>query len=110
MEWIIRYYKEESGNIPVIEYMQTLPIKQRARIRKTIDLLEKYGVSEPFFKTKKLRGCDRLWQIRISYSRIIYFLHIRETIILLHGFTKKSNKTPVRELKIALKRMKKIIE
>ena len=47
--------------------------------------------------------------LRARYSsndiRIIYFLCLRNKFILLHGFKKKKNYTPKKELETARKRM-----
>jgi phage-related protein len=41
--------------------------------------------------------------------RILYFAHKEKTFVLLHGFVKKTNKTPDEAIKIAENRMKEII-
>ena len=46
-----------------------------------------------------------LWELRVRFgndiSRIFYFLHIHGTFVLLHGFVKKSEQTPISELEKA---------
>jgi len=56
---------------------------------------------------KKLTGTP-LWEIRIlgeNNARILFVTHIGKQIVLLHAFIKKSNKTPAKEIAIALKRL-----
>lgn len=66
----------------------------------------------PFLKPpdiKKLR--DKLYELRIpgkSKVRIFYAI-MKGEYYLLHAFMKKSQKTPTRELKVAIDRMGKII-
>jgi phage-related protein len=43
---------------------------------------------------------------KTGISRILYFTHTGKKFVLLHGFTKKTNKTPQREIEIAEERMK----
>lgn len=47
-----------------------------------------------------------LWELRVRFSsdhvRIFYILFSRDTFVLLHGFRKKSNKTPPKELERAM--------
>jgi phage-related protein len=43
---------------------------------------------------------------KTGISRILYFTHAGRKFILLHGFAKKTNKTPRREIEIAEERMK----
>ena len=49
-----------------------------------------------------------LFELRVKASRIFYCFKPGRVIVLLHGFTKKSQKTPQREIEIALKRMEEI--
>jgi len=108
MKWNVEYYIKVNGESPVRDFIKTLPPKHGAKVLWEIDLLEKLGTSikEPYaasIKSKKYKG---LWELRIQQgsdaSRVFYFLPIGNTFILLHGFIKKSNETPVSELKRAL--------
>ncbi|MDR1764537.1 MAG: type II toxin-antitoxin system RelE/ParE family toxin [Lachnospiraceae bacterium] len=55
-------------------------------------------------KGEKYKG---LWELRIQQgsdiSRIFYFLTIGNKFVLLHGFLKKTTKTPQAELDTALR-------
>ncbi len=57
---------------------------------------------------KKLKGHPGLLELIYKYRknayRIFYFFS-GTTIILLHGFLKKTEKTPIREIELAKKRM-----
>jgi len=81
----------------------------RSKIALSILLIKNQG---PFLKPpyiKKLQ--DKLYELRISgitQIRIFYTIHHSE-YYFLHAFKKKSQKTPSKELKIALDRMGKII-
>lgn len=83
----------------------------RAKAIKLIDLLSEYGVllKEPY--TKQLRGKIRELRIKDSQGavRILYFTFTGKRFILLHGFIKKTDKTPEREIEIAEKRMNDFI-
>ena len=71
-------------------------------------MLEKFGINltEPYVKPIEGDKYKGLWELRIqqgnNISRIFYFLSIENTFVLLHGFLKKSQKTPKRELNLAL--------
>jgi phage-related protein len=62
-------------------------------------------VSEKYLK--KLEGTDGLFEIRIEYGgdifRIFCFFDEGKLVILLNGFAKKTQKTPRREIKRALR-------
>jgi len=108
VSWNVDYYIKENGESPVEEFIDSLPPKHIAKVLWEIELLQKLGtnIKAPFaspIKGKKYKG---LWELRIQQgsnaSRIFYFLPVRNTFILLHGFLKKTNKTPALELERAL--------
>lgn len=57
---------------------------------------------------------DKLWELREESStniyRVLYLFFSGRRIILLHGFQKKSQRTPRREIDTALARLKRLIE
>ncbi|MBN1369085.1 MAG: type II toxin-antitoxin system RelE/ParE family toxin [Dehalococcoidaceae bacterium] len=104
--WNIEYYEPEKGPPPVKEFIESLEVKSRAKVARTLDLLEQFGINlgAPF--TKYLQ--KQLWELRIrqgsEQQRIIYFLHTGQTFVLLHGFTKKTSSIPRTAIRLALKR------
>jgi phage-related protein len=74
------------------------------------DLLTEYGlnVREPY--VKPITRSRKLFEIRIkdrqNIHRVFYFAFTGRKLVLLHGFTKKTEKTPSREIEIAQTRMK----
>lgn len=109
MDWQVEYYKKENGKIPVVEYLLTLNAKMRAKAFSEIELLENHGTAlrEPYAKPIKGEKYKDLFELRIKFSsdisRIFYFTFKNNTFVLLHGFTKKSDKTPEKELDKALR-------
>ena len=109
MSWQIEYYKKENGQIPVLDYLLTLPPKIRAKAFSEIELLEKHGsdLREPYTKPIKGEKYRDLFELRIKFSsdisRIFYFAYLGDRFVLLHGFTKKSEKTPSGELDRAIR-------
>lgn len=101
--WSIIFYEKPDGTIPVQEFLDKLPIKHQAKALRDIDILEKYGttLTEPHVKHIK----NKLWELRIKsasdISRIFYFIPLGERIVLLHGFVKKTQKTPSKEIETA---------
>lgn len=103
----IKFYSTSSGREVVMEFLDSLPRKLKAKAFQEIDLLAEYGtkLKEPYVK-----HIDKdLWELRIQFSsdiaRIFYFVMQKDQIILLHGFVKKTNKTPTSEIATARKRM-----
>ena len=109
MNYNIEFYQKENGRVPVSEYLITLSVKIRAKAILEIELLEKHGtdLKEPYVKSIQGKKYQGLWELRIKFSsdaaRILYFVFERDTFVLLHVFTKKTNKTPVQELEKAVR-------
>lgn len=98
----------ENNYSPVKEFMDLLDYKTRAKLLKIINYIKKYGVNSVPKYTKKLTGTN-LWELRTLgkiNARIIYFTSRNNTIILLHGFIKKSQKTPKNDIEIAKNRLR----
>jgi len=110
-KWKIELYKTESGEYPVLNYIQSLSPKQRTKIERGIDLLELYGIFLPFPYKRKILGYryKNLWELRIRFGenrfRIVYFLYRENIFILVNAFSKKERKGPKNELEIARSRM-----
>jgi len=111
MTFEIIFYEKENGQNPVKEFLISLPKKHSAKAYWSIELLEKFGtnLTEPYIKPIKRDKYKGLWELRIKFasdiSRIFYFMPVGNTFVLLHGFVKKTEGTPVGELEIAKKYM-----
>ena len=109
MEWQVEYYKKENGIIPAIDYLLSVDAKMRAKAFSEIELLEKHGLElrEPYVKPIKGTLYKGLFELRVKFasniSRIFYFTYRQKTFVLLHGFTKKTENMPHRELDRALR-------
>ena len=111
MDWIIDYYKDAQGNEPAKEFLNSLSITARAKAMRLIEFLSERGVllKEPY--TRQVKGKIRELRIKDMQGaiRILYFTYTGRRFILLHGFIKKTEKTPEREIEIAEKRMNDFI-
>ena len=111
MKWHIEYYTNPDGKSPIKDFIDSLPLKAKARTVKSLDLLESYGIQmgEPHVKNVG----RKLWELRVKAEEGIFrfFFTVKKNriIILLHGFQKKSERIPKRELGIAIRRMKEIV-
>jgi len=100
------FYKSDSGNEPVREWLKKLPKSDRQEIAKDIRKAE-YGwpIGMP--------TCDSieagLWEIRTNLDQRIarvFFCVIEGSMLLLHGIIKKSQKPPKIDLDTARSRRK----
>lgn len=95
------FYKTESGKEPVREWLKDIPKGDRQVLGEDIKTAQ-YGwpLGMPLIR-KIERG---LWEVRSNISAGIarvFFTVMDKTMILLHGFVKKSQKTPQDELDTA---------
>jgi len=112
MEYKVKMYEKSDKKIPVLDFILGLNPKQQAKIYREIDLLEKFGSDLHYPHVDSIKG-DKykgLLELRIEFSsnifRIFFFLYQVNNAILLHGIVKKKQKTPSKELDVALERMK----
>ena len=101
--FIVNYYKDVKGNVPIKRFIESLDYKLKPKAFGCIELLEQYGnrLGMPF--SRYLR--DDIYELRISQGnnsiRLLYFYYAGGIIILTHGFIKKAQKTPKREIEKA---------
>lgn len=112
MDWVVEYYRDSKGKEPVAEFIDALSNEARAKVFRTIKLLKDYGVllKEPY--TRQVKSKIRELKIRDSGGaiRIFYFTFTGKRLILLHGFVKKTEKTPLKQIEMAEKRMNDFID
>ena len=97
----VKLYQRANGKIPVQEYIKALRNeKEEDKVLEYIKLLKKEGLSLNSQYIKKIIGTE-LWELRPRNNRILFFCFTNDTFILLHSFTKKSQKTPIKEIETA---------
>jgi phage-related protein len=84
----------------------------RQRFLRIVELIEKHGIAamhEPH--VKHLEG--RLWEMRMKgrdgIARAIYVTATAVRVVVVHAFTKKTQKTPARALELARARAKEVV-
>ena len=103
------FYALASGRQPVREWLKKLDVEDRKLIGEDIKDVEfSWPIGMPLCRSL---GAG-LWEVRSQLSggriaRIIFCVH-QGRMVLLHGFMKKTQKTPPREIELAAKRMKEI--
>lgn len=104
------YYKNDHGESPITIFLDSLNKSQQAKLIRIFSTIEEYGLLSILPHIKKLAGYP-LWEIRIlgkDSIRILYIEQHKDRIVILHGFIKKNNKTPRREIQIAMKRLENL--
>ncbi len=104
----IRMYWNQRGDRPVEEVLGEVDPKSRRKIAARLELLAQEGpnLRRPYADLlvapiRELRiGLGRL------EHRILYYFVLKDVVILLHAFLKKTDAVPQKEIDIALERMK----
>ncbi|MCC7352151.1 MAG: type II toxin-antitoxin system RelE/ParE family toxin [Anaerolineae bacterium] len=105
-EWTTEFYLEDDGTSPVAEFLDSLDLKTRARFRWSMEQLRLRHIQAREPLARHLEG--DLWELReesmTNIYRVFYFFFTGRRIVFLHGFQKKTQKTPHRELEVARRR------
>jgi phage-related protein len=104
MAWVV-----ETLNAIVDEELAALPADMRARFVRIAELIEAVGlpnVRQPH--VKHIVGA--LWEIRLKgragVARALYVTVVQQRVVVVRVFVKKTQKTPVGEIDIAMERAK----
>lgn len=103
------FYQSGAGREPVREWLKALDAEDRKVIGEDIATVE-YGwpIGMPICRPLG----QGLWEVRSTLrnnriARVIFGI-VRNQMILLHGFIKKTQQTPDEDLSLARKRLKEI--
>lgn len=105
---LVVFYATESGKEPVRDWLQSLSQEDKKQIGEDIKTVQ-FGWPLGLPLIRKLDS--DLWEVRSRLSnriaRIIFTVE-SSYMVLLHGFIKKSQKTPQNELRLAKERLAKL--
>jgi len=105
--WSIEFYLTASGASPVEEFLSGLDPKTVARFDWSIEQLRVRNVQAGEPLVRHLEG--KIWELRresqTTIYRLLYAFLPERRIMLLHGFVKKTQKTPRREIETAQARL-----
>jgi len=108
----IRYYETPSGRSPVEEFLLALPEETRLEIADALVLLESGQRLEMPLSRNLSNIRPGLHELRIrdksGQVRVVYYIKKAEAVYLVHGFRKKTQTIPRRELDVIMKRLKEI--
>ena len=104
MSETITFYRTVDGKCPVQEFLDSLSSKTAQKVAWVLSLVEELDVV-PSTYFKKLVSTEEIWECRIQLGsnayRIFCFFDGNSVVVLTHGLTKKTQKTPQREIERA---------
>ena len=105
MSWSI-YYHDEA----VKSFVRELPAGLLARYLRLTDMMLEFGANLGMPHTRAMS--DGLFELRVKgkegIARVFYCTLVGQRIVMLHGFAKKSQQTPPKELKLARQRLAEV--
>lgn len=98
-------YTRPNGHNEFEEFYNSLPVKDRNKLRATIEMIEEAGI-QAAIQLEWIKKIDsEINEIRSKVSsniqRALYFHVKNNQYIITHGFTKKTPKTPIKEIERA---------
>jgi len=106
MTWAVEFL-----NADVRGELEVLPVDVRASFERIVRLVHAFGlerIHEPYIK--HIDG--PIWEMRLKgkdgIARALYVTAIGRRVVVVRVFVKKTQKTPGREIKIALERAKEV--
>jgi phage-related protein len=106
MAWVVEFLNDE-----VRLALNELPVDIRASFERIVHMIESHGLElmrEPY--VKHLEG--PVWEMRMKgkdgIARAAYVTATGRRVVVVHVFSKKTQKTPRREIELALRRTKEV--
>ncbi len=101
---LLVFYRTEKGQCPVDQFLDSLPAKVAKKVAWVLKLVQELDIV-PTQYFKKLSGTDEIWECRMVFGgntyRILGFFQGSNSLVLTHGFAKKTPKTPADEIRHA---------
>ncbi len=99
-------YREQSGRVPLVEWIEKLPTQHRRKCRVAIQRLQNRGSQIRFPHAQHLR--NGIFELRTRFGkvryRLFYFWHGDTGAVITHGIVKKTGAVPERDIATALQR------
>ncbi|MBI4842733.1 MAG: type II toxin-antitoxin system RelE/ParE family toxin [Nitrospirae bacterium] len=100
----VTFYKTADGKCPLEVFLDSLSGRTAQKVTWVLSLLEELEVV-PSSYLKKLVNTEEIWECRVQHGsnsiRMLCFFADNSSVVLTHGFFKKSRKTPMKEIERA---------
>jgi phage-related protein len=109
---IVSFYTPVGKTSPIVEFLDSCTDSLRNKIVRQLKYVEEFGLTPAIPNNKKLTGTS-LWELRIlgkDNIRLICVGLSKNQVKVLHIFSKKSQKTPLKELQKAQDRYQLLVD
>lgn len=104
-------FREDDGSIPVVDFMNSVPQRQREKLIVRVERLRELGRELRRPEADYLR--DDIYELRVRFGhvnyRLLYFFHGGMIAVLTGGLTKE-DRVPPRDIEQAIKRRAKFMQ
>lgn len=105
-QWNIILFVSENGRCPYLEFLNDLIKEDQARIKNRLNMVKQYGPRYDEFSKPLKPHSDDVFELRIDVRsgivRLFYFYQPGYTIVITHGYCKKTQKTDRSEIQQAM--------
>lgn len=110
-DWSIVFYTDARGEEPIRAFLESLDLRTQARFAWSIEQLRLRNIRAREPLVKHLDG--PIWELRrestTNIYRLLYATLPNRRILFVHGFQKKTQKTPPRELALSQRRLSEFL-
>lgn len=110
MSFDILVYGNEHGESPIVDFLEAVSVKERAKCLAYITLLAEHGNRLTSQFIRHIEG--DLWELRPEFGgvemRFFYFIWMPTALVVVHALKKKAGKARRRDIELALKRVGEI--
>lgn len=94
----IESYVAPDGSCPAEDWLESQSLKMQQKFTALFVLLGNVGRIFNEQKFKHLTGTDQVFEFKADQGRVLCFFFVGKRVVLTHGFSKKSHKTPRGEI------------
>jgi hypothetical protein len=78
--WLIHFYEDHRGKSPVLDFINTLNPRDRAKVNNVLRLLEELGTDLGMLHTRRIEG--RFWELRPGDNRLFCFFYHEQKFVI----------------------------
>ena len=103
------FFTDNNGSSPIVDFLDNCSDSLRSKIIRQLKYINEFGLSPQVPNIKKVAG-TKFWELRIlgKDNIRIFCIGKNKIIFVIHIFVKKKQKTPLKDLRIASERIKRL--